>query len=379
MSRWRCSSRHTQCISSRNDFPRCMRDYMQRPNHCRMRLKPHRSRPHLSQSGELHSHRRDTDSTEKCRLHSCFFSLCLCFFVVRGFASLASRLIRAGCLQARALLVGPREAASDNALHNEVVCGWREAPADSEVELPLRRKIEVDGGENLVLLLAQRVKFSRGASRAVILDSTGDLLRDVVTDLHGRRESPALVDIQPVQGPFKSRIEAKVPGAEGPVDDWAQLIGPGVGREGWADPADLLRDADANRPVPLLRNRKPWPDVVSHPLPSAVRLDAAEHVKTRFKPVVETLRDLESFVLGVMRRLDTVDDGFAPIHREIGMDLDHRGARRNEFGGVHLNFVVVLSETARCDYHRGHRDCEYASEMHRLPLPTGSFLFRLAS
>ena len=94
--------------------------------------------------------------------------------------------------------------------------------------------------------------------------------------------------------------------------------------------------------MPLLRNGDARSNVISHPLPAAIGLDAAEHIEAGFKPVAESLGNLERLVHSVMGRLDTVDDLFAPIHCEIRMDFDHGGARRHQFRGIDLDLVVIL-------------------------------------
>jgi hypothetical protein len=52
------------------------------------------------------------------------------------------------------------------------------------------------------------------------------------------------------------------------------------------------------------------PDVISHPVPAAIGLNAGENVEAGFEPIVDSLRDLDGFVLGVIGRLKnwTADD-----------------------------------------------------------------------
>ena len=68
-------------------------------------------------------------------------------------------------------------------------------------------------------------------------------------------------------------------------------------------------------------------------LPIAIRhrLDAAENVKAGLEPVGKSLRDFERLVHRMVGGLDSVDNAVAAVHGEVGMDLDHRGSRRDQF------------------------------------------------
>jgi hypothetical protein len=52
----------------------------------------------------------------------------------------------------------PGKSAADDALDDQVIGGARRSDADSEVELPLRTEIDVDAGEELLLLIAQSIE-----------------------------------------------------------------------------------------------------------------------------------------------------------------------------------------------------------------------------
>jgi len=54
--------------------------------------------------------------------------------------------------------VGPRKSPAYNAFNDEVVGGTGRPDAHSQVELPLRTEIHIDGGEELLLLISQRIK-----------------------------------------------------------------------------------------------------------------------------------------------------------------------------------------------------------------------------
>jgi len=47
--------------------------------------------------------------------------------------------------------------------------------------------------------------------------------------------------------------------------------------------------------------------------------EAGEDVEADFGPSVDSLRDFDGFVFGVVRRLDAIDRGFRSVHREVGV------------------------------------------------------------
>ena len=55
-------------------------------------------------------------------------------------------------------VLAPVEAPPENALHNQVIGrrGW--AHADADVDLPLRRHVQIGDREDLLLLVVQRVE-----------------------------------------------------------------------------------------------------------------------------------------------------------------------------------------------------------------------------
>ena len=99
-------------------------------------------------------------------------------------------------------------------------------------------------------------------------------------------------------------------------------------------------------------------NVVTHPLPSAIRLNAREEIKANLCPVVDALREFQRFVLCVVGGKHAVLDGFAAANREIGMDLDHSGMRCLGFRRIDLNFVVVLGGSPRGQARKQRREQE---------------------
>src|SRR5581483_11688852 len=197
-------------------------------------------------------------------------------------------------------LLLPAEPIAEDHLHQQVVGAAGGADADTEVELPLRAEVEVDGGHDLVLLLAQRVEVADGSQPAVVLQAKRRALRHVEAELRVRRELKAPLLGRSAERFLQGGIERQVPAIDLLVDDRPDLPRPGVGAEVGADVAELGRKTQADGPVPLLRHRDARADVGADEVPSALGLDRAEQIEAGLKPVVEAARDLQRLVEGMM-------------------------------------------------------------------------------
>src|ERR1051326_3479393 len=169
------------------------------------------------------------------------------------------------------------------------------ADADAQVEFPVGREVEIDGGQNLLLLFAQGVEAGDWAERSVILQPAGDFRGEIVTCLEVGRKLDALADAGAVERPVERRVERPIPLAALLIDDGPDLPGPGVsGKNGPLIP-DFGRKAQPNRPFPLLRDAYPWADVVANPLPSLAWSGTREHVPAGLEPVIKAVRNFERF------------------------------------------------------------------------------------
>jgi hypothetical protein len=80
-----------------------------------------------------------------------------------------------------------------NHFHQQMIGAAGHTDAGAEVELPVRTEVQVDGRENGLPLVTERVETSDGAERTVILDANRDLFRDVVAYLDvGAKVTPLL-------------------------------------------------------------------------------------------------------------------------------------------------------------------------------------------
>ena len=59
-----------------------------------------------------------------------------------------------------------------------------------EINLPLRRQIQIDRGKNLVLLLADRIKTRNRANGAIIFKPPGNLRREIVAEFKIQQTTP---------------------------------------------------------------------------------------------------------------------------------------------------------------------------------------------
>ena len=152
-------------------------------------------------------------------------------FFATDHASPLPRSCAKNVLGLRLRLVGPGETAAHNALNDQVVGGAGDADSDTEVELPVRRKIQIDGGEELLLLVVEAIEIRDRSQSSVVFQPECDLLGKVVADFGIGREGPALVVTRAVQRPVNGWVEGQIPGSELLVDDGANLPSPGIGRK----------------------------------------------------------------------------------------------------------------------------------------------------
>src|SRR5579863_3444836 len=96
----------------------------------------------------------------------------------------------------------------------------------------------------------------------------------------------------------------------------------------------------------LLRHRKSGPDVRSHVIPGAV-LNAGEDVEAGLKPLVEAVRDLDGFVLGVVGGEHAVDRPLLPGSSEVAVQFHHRDIRLHQVRSVDLYLVIALGAKAQ--------------------------------
>src|SRR5262249_23859947 len=173
---------------------------------------------------------------------------------------------------------------TQNHLRQKMIRGLGHAHAKAKIELPLLRKIQINRRNNLLLLLRHRIESRHRPQRPVILHPRGDFLRDVIAHLEIRRENKPLALAWSVKRFVKRRIERQIPAAHRFINDWPQLVRPGVRRKLAALVAEFLGSAYAHRPVPLFWHTHARPDVVSNVIPAEAVLRRGKNIKPGLKP-----------------------------------------------------------------------------------------------
>ncbi len=74
------------------------------------------------------------------------------------------------------------KAVAKNHLGDQMVCRVRDSDAQAEIDLPLRRKVKVNGRKNLMLLLSGGEKIRARAEGAIIFNTPSDLFSEVVAE-----------------------------------------------------------------------------------------------------------------------------------------------------------------------------------------------------
>src|SRR6266700_2037766 len=230
------------------------------------------------------------------------------------------------------------ETVAENHLRKQVIRGARHAHTQPKIDFPLGREVQVNRGKNLLLLLAYRVKARDRAERAVILEASRDFLAELVVG----RENETLIHTWAMEGSVKRGIERKIPRAELPIDNGPDFPRPGVRGVSAALPADFVREADADGPVPVGRNAHPGTNVAAYIIPTLAVLGGSKNVKPGLEPVVKTVGDLDGFMQLVVRGKSAVIGGFGALKCKVRVQLHHSVARLDSLVRIHLDFVIPL-------------------------------------
>src|SRR5215831_2226701 len=119
------------------------------------------------------------------------------------------------------------EAIAEDHLGDQVIRGMRHANTQAEIHFPFRRKIQIDGRENLVLLLTCRKKIRRLTNSAIVFKSAGDFFREVVAELEVGRKRDSLRDAGTMERAIKGWIKRPIPWTRLLINNRADLPGPG--------------------------------------------------------------------------------------------------------------------------------------------------------
>ncbi len=108
------------------------------------------------------------------------------------------------------VVVAPVETAAEDAFDDPVVggCGWSDA--DAEVDLPFGRDVQVDGREDLLLLVVEAGDVGDAAVVGVVFNASGNDLGEVPADFGGGREVEAEFDVGTVPCAFERGVDGPV-------------------------------------------------------------------------------------------------------------------------------------------------------------------------
>src|SRR5436309_14514897 len=107
------------------------------------------------------------------------------------------------------------------------------------------------------------------------------------------------------------------------IDDGPDFPRPGVGRITGAHPSELGRKAKADGPFPGRRNPHARPNMIAYELPAVGAIRASENVEPGFEPFVETMRDFDRLVQGVIGGTHAIDYVLGTLEGEVAVQLYH--------------------------------------------------------
>jgi hypothetical protein len=101
----------------------------------------------------------------------------------------------------------PAETPAYDPLHNQVIGRTGSSHSNSEVDLPLRRKVQIGCEEELLLLIAKRVKSAGISMHPLVLNTGIDPLCEVKAHFDIGRKGDAIPYSGTVTGMIEGRIE----------------------------------------------------------------------------------------------------------------------------------------------------------------------------
>ena len=86
--------------------------------------------------------------------------------------------------------------------------------------------------------------------------------------------------------------------------------------------------------------------MVAHPVPAITRTCTGKDVKTRLKPVIPSLSNLNGFMHGMIRWADAIHYTFFAFSGPIGMEFHHGAVGLDRVSTINLDFIIVLRHQA---------------------------------
>ena len=222
--------------------------------------------------------------------------------------------------------------------------------ADTEVDLPVWRYVQIHCREELLLLIVKGLKAVQRSIVGVVFKIAGDVLVEVIADLGIGRKPYTLIDSLSVKRSFERGVHGEIPAAYRLVHNGADLPCPGISRELASLVPNLGGEAYTYWPVPAVGNTNARTDMVANPLPSISIASAGENVEANFRPIVDTLGNFDRFVLRMIGGIESVrgvlrtGERFAAVDGEIARAcfINRFGLKLETFGrGGLVDFLLA--------------------------------------
>src|SRR5580698_6253259 len=117
---------------------------------------------------------------------------------------------------------------TNDALNNQMIGGSSRADSHSKVELPLWSQIEVNGRNELLLLIPQRTEICDRSIGSIVFESAGDSSCEVVAEFEIGREHKTLVHTWAMKRAVERGIEGQIPATDFLVHDGTDFPSPGI-------------------------------------------------------------------------------------------------------------------------------------------------------
>src|SRR5947209_20131229 len=94
--------------------------------------------------------------------------------------------------------------------------------------------------------------------------------------------------------------------------------------------------------MPTSRGAKARANMVPHPLPASLGLNAGEDIEARLEPWRKAVRNFDRLMRGVLRGKHAVLFLRRPLDGSVAVEFDHGLAGLRSLGAIHLDLKVPL-------------------------------------
>src|ERR1700722_18009245 len=104
----------------------------------------------------------------------------------------------------------PVEAAPHNSLHDQVIGGRGYSHTYPEVDLPIRRNIQIDRRKKLLLLIVEGVEITQTPIVGIVFESARYVFVEVITELRAGSKTNPLRNVLPMKRSFESGVDGEI-------------------------------------------------------------------------------------------------------------------------------------------------------------------------